>query len=92
MVEKIDRIWHSKKWMSAFRLLMVSLMMSALSVTKLANRGSVEERVLNVVECAVCKRRTLRQLSGTINGGYWVMQMRQPPRAPLFWSCRGGPF
>ena len=67
MVEKIDRIWHSKKWMSAFRLLMVSLMMSALSVTKLASRGSVEERVLNVVECAVPKRLTLRQLSGSHN-------------------------
>ena len=33
---------------------------------KLANRGSVEERALNVAECAVHKRRALRQLLGTI--------------------------
>ena len=45
--------------MSALRLLMVLLVMSALSVAKLANRGSVEERVVNVAECAVRKRRTL---------------------------------
>ena len=45
---------------------MVLLMMSAFSVIKLANRGSVEEQVLNVAECAVRKRLTLQQLSGAI--------------------------
>ena len=52
--------------MSALRLLTVSFVMSALSVTKLVCRGSVDKPVRNVAKSALRKRFTLQQLLRTM--------------------------